>query len=81
MTSIELILIVVPECSLTGQQIIHGVVFSCVCGSGGHILSASDDVLNGGCSFEIMVEHKAFVSVANSLDVEDQKMPVAVTSR
>lgn len=46
-----------------------------------HILSASDGLLNGGCSFEIMVEHKAFVSVPNSLDqhAENAKRSVAST--
>lgn len=40
----------------------------------GQILSVTSDNLNGGWSFEIMLDHTAFISVTNCLDVEVQKM-------
>lgn len=44
----------------------------------GQILSATDD---DGCSFEIMLDRKAFISIPNCLGVANQKMPVIVTGR
>lgn len=47
----------------------------------GQILNATSDDMNGGWSFGIRVARKAFSSVPNWLDVENQKMPVIVCSR
>lgn len=82
-TSINLILIVVPDVFLASRCLTASCAFVFAgqdLAQFRHILSVSDHALNSGWSFEIMVEDEAFVSGHNCPDVEDQKMPVVVTS-
>lgn len=45
----------------------------------GQIQNATPDSLNGGSSFEIFLDCKAFISLPKCLDVDDQQIPVIVT--